>query len=210
MLNDTEVNIDNYLIQKQIYENEKDPSLELGFATFFLNRTNFSGVLNAGPIGGYNQTGTNLITARFNKDDLIKKIEIIAENSSNIAIYNFDILEFIKQVEKRKKKIFTYFDPPYFVKGKKLYTNFLEKEDHLKIFKEITKIKTPWLLTYDNVPAISEIYKEFKQYEFTLSYTVNSIANRKGSELLVASDEQKLKKVSKEIKQKINLHRRRK
>lgn len=210
LLNDTEVNIDNYLIQKQIYENEKNPSLELGFATFFLNRTNFSGVLNAGPIGGYNQTGTNLITARFNKEDLIKKIETVAENSSNIAIYNFDILEFIKQVEKKKKKIFTYFDPPYFVKGKALYTNFLEKEDHLRIYKEISKIKTPWILTYDNVPEIAEIYKDYKQYEFTLSYTVNSIVNRKGSELLVSSDDQKLKNVPKEIKQKINLQRRKK
>lgn len=208
LLNDTEVTIDNYIIQKQIYENEKAPSLQLGFATFFLNRTNFSGVLNAGPIGGYNQTGVNLIDARYNKNALMKKIETIADNSSNIFVYNLDILDFIKQVEKKKKKIFTYFDPPYYVKGKALYTNFLEKEDHLRIAKEISKIRTPWLLTYDNVPEISEIYKNYKQYEFTLSYTVNSIVNRKGSELLVSSDDQKLKKVSKEIKQKINLQRR--
>ena len=65
-------------------------------------------------------------------------------------------------------------------------------------------------MTYDNVPEIAEIYKDYKQYEFTLSYTVNSIVNRKGSELLVSSDDQKLKNVPKEIKQKINLQRRKK
>lgn len=208
LLYDTKINIENYELQKQIYENEKRASLELGFATFFLNRTNFSGVLEAGPIGGYNQTGKYLIDARFNKIDLSKKIQKIAQFSSNIAIFNLDILDFIKQVEKKKRKIFTYFDPPYFVKGKALYTNFLEKEDHLMIYNEIKKIKTPWLLTYDNVPEISDIYKQYKQYEFNLSYTVNSIANRKGSELLVSSDYKKLKEVPVEIKEKLNLRRR--
>lgn len=208
LLYDTKINIENYELQKQIYENEKRASLELGFATFFLNRTNFSGVLEAGPIGGYNQTGKYLIDARFNKIDLSKKIQKIAQFSPNIAIFNLDILDFIKQVEKKKRKIFTYFDPPYFVKGKALYTNFLEKEDHLMIYNEIKKIKTPWLLTYDNVPEISDIYKQYKQYEFNLSYTVNSIANRKGSELLVSSDYKKLKEVPVEIIEKLNLRRR--
>lgn len=208
LLYDTKINIENYELQKQIYENEKRASLELGFATFFLNRTNFSGVLEAGPIGGYNQTGKYLIDARFNKKNLSKKIQKIAQFSPNIAIFNLDILDFIKQVEKKKRKIFTYFDPPYFVKGKALYTNFLEKEDHLMIYNEIKKIKTPWLLTYDNVPEISDIYKQYKQYEFNLSYTVNSIANRKGSELLVSSDYKKLKEVPVEIKEKLNLIRR--
>lgn len=208
LLYDTKINIENYELQKLIYENEKRASLELGFATFFLNRTNFSGVLEAGPIGGYNQTGKYLIDARFNKIDLSKKIQKIAQFSSNISIFNLDILDFIKQVEKKKRKIFTYFDPPYFVKGKALYTNFLEKEDHLMIYNEIKKIKTPWLLTYDNVHEISDIYKQYKQYEFNLSYTVNSIANRKGSELLVLSDYKKLKEVPVEIKEKLNLRRR--
>lgn len=208
LLHDTDINIENYNLQKQIYENEKKSSLELGFATFFLNRTNFSGVLGAGPIGGYNQSGKYLIDARFNKKDLSRKIQKIAQFSSNISVFNLDILDFIKQVEKRRKKIFTYFDPPYFVKGKALYTNFLEKEDHLMIYKEIKEIKTPWLLTYDNVPEISLIYKKYKQYEFNLSYTVNSKANSKGSELLVSSDYEKLKKVPREIKEKLNLRRR--
>ena len=188
LINDTDINIENFTHQKNIYKNEKEYSLELGFATFFLNRTCFSGVLDAGPIGGYKQTGKYLLNARYNRQDLMKRIEQIALLKSNIEIYNDDILDFIKNVENKRERLFTYFDPPYFVKGKALYTNFLDDEDHKKIYKSINKVKTPWLLTYDNVEDISKIYKKYPQYEFNLSYTVNSKVNRIGTELMITSD----------------------
>lgn len=207
LVRDTEANIKNYKLQKKIYENENQSSLELGFATFFLNRTNFSGVLGAGPIGGYAQVGRYLIDARYNRKDLITKIERIAQYNSKIEIYNLDILDFIKQIENKKRKIFTYFDPPYYVKGKALYTNFLNNEDHEKIYNEITKIKTPWIITYDNVKDISNIYQRYAQYEFHLSYTVNSKVNRKGTELLITNDVNKFECVDKSLFEKINLKR---
>lgn len=205
LVKNTGVNIENYNIQKKIYETEKQESLELGFATFFLNRTNFSGVLGAGPIGGYSQTGRFLINARYNSVDLMKKIEQIARFNSKIEIYNLDVLDFIKQNIIKENKVFTYFDPPYFDKGKALYTNFLKKEDHEKIYQAISKLKTPWLITYDNVNAISEIYKKHTQYEFNLSYTVNPKVCRKGTELLIASDISKIENVNHIIREKINL-----
>ena len=156
LIRNTDINIENFIAQKNIYRNETQHSLNLGFATFFLNRTCFSGVLDAGPIGGYNQTGKYLIDARYNRQELMKKIEKIAQFRSNIEIYNLDILDFIKKVENKKEKLFTYFDPPYFIKGKALYTNFLNEEDHKKIYQSIKKLKTPWLLTYDNVDDISK------------------------------------------------------
>ena len=207
LIRNTDINILNFNILKNIYKNEKQYSVELGFATFFLNRTCFSGVLNAGPIGGYKQTGKYLIDARYNRQDLMRKIEQIALFKSNIEIHNLDILDFIKQVENKKEKIFTYFDPPYFVKGKALYTNFLDKEDHKKIFKSINKVKTPWLITYDNVDDIAKIYKRFPQFEFNLSYTVNSKVNRLGTELMITSDVDKFESINKEIYKKFNLKR---
>jgi hypothetical protein len=36
---------------------EEHDDLEVGFATFFLNRTNRSGILNGGIIGGRDQVG---------------------------------------------------------------------------------------------------------------------------------------------------------
>lgn len=205
LLYDTPLNVENYRIQKQIYENETSFSLELGFATFYLNRTSFSGILGAGPIGGYNQTGKYLINARYNKNELSKKIESIAINKARIKIYNKDILDFIKTIESKSFKSFTYFDPPYFIKGKALYTNYLNSEDHKTIYKFIDKIKTPWLLTYDNVPEIAEIYKKYDLYEFNLLYTANSLANRKGTELMFSNDSEKLRGINPQIIKKINL-----
>ncbi len=207
LIRNTDINIENFIAQKNIYRNETQHSLNLGFATFFLNRTCFSGVLDAGPIGGYNQTGKYLIDARYNRQELMKKIEKIAQFRSNIEIYNLDILDFIKKVENKKEKLFTYFDPPYFIKGKALYTNFLNEEDHKKIYQSIKKLKTPWLLTYDNVDDISKIYKKYPQFEFNLSYTVNSKVNRVGTELMITSDVDKIKFINQNICNKINLKR---
>lgn len=207
LIRDTDINIENFIAQKNIYRNETQHSLNLGFATFFLNRTCFSGVLDAGPIGGYNQTGKYLIDARYNRQELMKKIEKIAQFRSNIEIYNLDILDFIKKVENKKENLFTYFDPPYFIKGKALYTNFLNEEDHKKIYQSIKKLKTPWLLTYDNVDDISKIYKKYPQFEFNLSYTVNSKVNRVGTELMITSDVDKIKFINQNICNKINLKR---
>ena len=207
LIHDTDINIENFTHQKSIYKNEKEYSLELGFATFFLNRTCFSGVLDAGPIGGYKQTGKYLLNARYNRQDLMKRIEQIALLKSNIEIYNYGILDFIKNVENKRERLFTYFDPPYFVKGKALYTNFLDDEDHKKIYKSINKVKTPWLLTYDNVEDICKIYKKYPQYEFNLSYTVNSKVNRIGTELMITSDVNKFESINQNIFNKINLKR---
>lgn len=207
LIRDTEINVENFKRQKNIYKNENQYSLELGFATLFLNRTCFSGILEAGPIGGYKQTGKYLINARYNRQDLMQKIEQIAQFKSNIEIHNLDILDFIKQVENKKEKLFTYFDPPYFVKGEALYTNFLDKEDHKKIYRSINKIKTPWLITYDNVDDIANIYKKYPQFEFNLSYTVNSKVNRLGSELMITSDVGKFESINQEIRKKFNLKR---
>lgn len=137
----------------------------------------------------------------------MKKIEKIAQHRSNIEIYNLDILEFITKIENKKEGLFTYFDPPYFIKGKALYTNFLNHEDHKKIYKSINKVKTPWLITYDNVDDISNIYKKYPQFEFNLLYTVNSKVNRIGTELLITSDADKIESINKEIYKKINLKR---
>ena len=75
LIKNTEVTVEEWYRQKNIYNNFNTKySLELGFATFFLNRTNRSGILNAGPIGGYRQNGNYLIDARYNKEKSIEKI----------------------------------------------------------------------------------------------------------------------------------------
>lgn len=202
--------IDEWRKQKQIYDNQnKKYSLELGFATFYLNRTNRSGILAAGPIGGYKQTGNYLMDARYNREVLIKRIKKIAEYKSHIHLYNKDIESFIKNyLPKYQHNAFVYFDPPYYNKGEELYKNFFIHEDHKRISKLIKKLDCYWMVTYDDVDAICELYNDFECKQFDLTY---SVANSgKKSEIMFLSDERlwPSKDELKRKKIKINIRRR--
>lgn len=185
----TPVTAEEWYKQKNIYltKNQKY-SLELGFATFFLNRTNRSGILNeAGPIGGYKQKGTYLIDARFNKKELIQRIQNIATHKKHIFIYNKEVRSFITKIlPKYMNHAFVYFDPPYYSNGKRLYKNFLRHEDHVEIARCISQnVLCDWILTYDDAPQIHDIYSQYQYIarKYNLNY---SVANKgKGTELLI-------------------------
>lgn len=185
----TPVTIEEWRKQKEIYTtfNQKY-SFELGFATFFLNRTNRSGILSAGPIGGYCQSGNYLINARFNKTNLIQRISKISHYRKQIKVYNKDIRRFITQIiVNYQNNSFVYFDPPYYVKGKELYINYFNKNDHIEIRDYIAKhLHCPWIMTYDNEDSISSIYDIYTQRKYNLTY---SLANKgKSSELIIFSN----------------------
>jgi DNA adenine methylase len=187
LIEKTPVNIDEWHRQKNIYlKTNYKYSLELGFAAFFLNRTNRSGILKAGPIGGYDQKGTYLLTARYNKNTLINRIQKIALHKKALFIYNKEIRSFISQViSKYSGNTLIYFDPPYYAHGKRLYKNFLTHNDHIEIADYIKHhVPCDWVLTYDDAPEIRNIYSI---YHYTCrKYTLNySAANKgKGVELI--------------------------
>ena len=112
--------------------------MKLGFSTFFLNRTNYSGILNGGVIGGQQQTGRYKINCRFNKEELIYRIQIIASHKKYIHIKNLDALKLVRDIKHNKNTIF-YFDPPYFIKGPSLYLNHYNNNDHKNVSKEIQR-----------------------------------------------------------------------
>ncbi|MCM1272127.1 MAG: DNA adenine methylase [Clostridium sp.] len=174
LIENTPLNDAEWRKQKNIYITQnKKYSLELGFAAFYLNRTNRSGILSAGPIGGHNQTGNYLIDARFNKDDLIARIKKISKHKQRIHLYNQDAQKFLNGYARRYiKDAFIYFDPPYYHKGKQLYKNYFGHKDHLKIRDIIVKLNCPWMVSYDNVVQIREMYNMYQGYNFDLVYSV--------------------------------------
>lgn len=205
LVRNTPVTVEEWYHQKDIYSTQSNRySLELGFATFFLNRTNRSGILSAGPIGGYQQTGNYLINVRFNKEDLIKRVQKIAKYKSKIHLYNHDIRSFIKSyVPKYLSRAFIYFDPPYYKKGKYLYKNFFDEKDHQDIHDLVVGLECPWMVTYDNAPEIQKIYEELQAWQFDMVYGVaNSGLN---SEILFISDVSLLPEKLDDKKLKINL-----
>ncbi len=186
LIENTPVTVEEWHRQKEVFINNNHKySLELGFSAFFLNRTNRSGILSAGPIGGYDQKGNYLIDARYNKAVLIEKIRVIAKQKKNIFVYNKEVRNFITQViPQYQDNALVYFDPPYYHKGKELYKNFFNAEDHRDIAECIThNVVCNWIITYDDCQQIKDIYPQYIIKQFNLNY---SVANkRKGMELMI-------------------------
>lgn len=149
--------------QRTIYlTQQKKYSYELGFSTFYLNRTNRSGIIKGGVIGGKEQSGKWSMGVRFHREHLIQRIYGISMYKDRIHLYNKDINSFLSNyVPRYSNNSFIYFDPPYYEKGKELYLNFLQHQDHVKIKSRIEQLRiTDWIITYDNCPEILNLYHD--------------------------------------------------
>ncbi len=162
-------------------------SLEHGFATFFLNRTNRSGILKGGVIGGKAQSGEYSLDARFNKENLMRRIERIGKYQDRIHIYNEDAANLLKRVDEMlPQNSLIYLDPPYYVKGQGLYRNYYIHEDHVQIRNALDKLNTKWIVSYDNCSEIKQIYKGYRQEDYALNYS--AYYKMKGSEVMIYCD----------------------
>ena len=188
LIMDTPVNMDIWNAQRAIQrEKETADLLSLGFSTFFLNRTNRSGILSGGVIGGKEQTGEFKIDARYNKRDLIGRIEHVAGYIDLIELTSMDAVALIQRYKRTPAaKTFCYLDPPYYVKGRDLYLNYYSDEDHRKIANAIKRYKGKWIISYDAVDFLKDLYKDYRQKEYYLSYSAGNPA--KGKEIMVYSD----------------------
>lgn len=166
LISDTPISIDEWQRQSQVFKSTQFHSeLEVAFATFYLNRCNRSGILNAGPIGGHSQNGRWRIDARFNRKGLIRRIEKIALFNSRITIYNLDAIEFMEQhilpLSIPNNRLLVYFDPPYYSKSDQLYLNYYTAEDHVKLSEFINgQYGFKWIVSYDDVPQIRQLYSD--------------------------------------------------
>lgn len=167
-----------------------EDQFSLAASFFFLNRTNVSGVLNGGIIGGLNQQGKYKIDARFNKTELIRRIEKISRFSGRIQVTNLDGVNLIEKFLLRKNNTFIYLDPPYYEKGSNLYLNAYKDEDHRRLSRHVKKLLTPWLLSYDNHSFITNLYRPYEKRAYRLQH---STSNKIGDEVLVFSNRLKFK-----------------
>lgn len=181
--------MDEWYLQKEVQQNKSKSTLfDLGFSTFFLNRTNRSGIIKAGVIGGKNQQGNYKMDCRFNKASLIDKIKLIATYKEKITLYNLDTEEIIKTIlPQYDSNTFIYFDPPYYIKGPKLYENYYKNEDHQKLAHLIKQDKAhSWVITYDNTKEIISTYREYRKLTYNINYSAST--KKSGSEVMIFSD----------------------
>jgi DNA adenine methylase len=172
LIESTPVTIDEWHKQREVQKCKTSKIVELGFSTFFLNRTNRSGILKAGVIGGLEQNGNYLLDCRFNKKELLKKIQRIALYKERIKLTKIDAEKFIKvEIKKLPERSLINIDPPYYKQGPGLYCSFYKHEDHENLASAIKQIVQPWMLTYDDVPEIRSLYSDLPSISKSLNYS---------------------------------------
>lgn len=182
----TPVTMDSWRRQQKVLE-QKDSAtqLQLGFAAFFLNRTNRSGILSGGVIGGQKQDAKYKLDARFNKPELISRIRKIAQHRNQVELHSADALELLEDIGPGlERQSLVYLDPPYYNKASQLYRNFYEHSDHIQVSESIRTLQSPWMITYDNCTQISDLYDGEEQCQFALTYSTH-MERPKATELMI-------------------------
>jgi DNA adenine methylase len=173
LIQDTDVTMETRDWAKQVFTESRETSLELAFATFFLNRTNRSGILNGGAIGGVKQDGAWKLDARYNKDGLVQRIRKIARMRSRISLTNLDAVDFLTHTSPIwPSKTLVYLDPPYYEKGRDLYYNFYKHDDHANVaFATHNLRNVRWLVSYDDVEPIHCLYEDTICLRYSIGYS---------------------------------------
>jgi len=178
-----EVSVNNWNYYKDIQRNYWTADItELAKSTLFLNRTNVSGVIKGGVIGGKNQEGKYKMDARFNKRELIERIKEIEKFAHRIHVSNLDGRFFVSIMDGNRLDCLTYLDPPYYKKGSFLYMNSFNDSDHESILHLIKALKMYWIISYDNADFILNLFKEEPKVQYRLSQCTS---NRIGDEIIV-------------------------
>lgn len=188
MIHDRPLTVEEWIVQKEVIRRAcEHDDLSLGFAFFYLNRTNRSGILNGGIIGGKNQNGKWKMDARFNREDLIHRIKKIASLKSRIELSRLDAVDFIRDnAERFGNKTIIYIDPPYFEKGRFLYYDAYKADDHARVADAVTEMNgLNWVVSYDDVRPIHDLYESVSWLQYTLNYSVRNAT--KGREVMFFS-----------------------
>jgi DNA adenine methylase len=187
---ETGVNVRQWHTQRLIQaDKDRAAVVDLGFSTFFLNRTNRSGILDGGVIGGQRQDGKWKINARYNKTNLIERLMRIRKYRARIHVTRLDAEAFIARHTPvlPKKRSLVYLDPPYFKKGRELYMNSYAHADHASVADAvIQKLDRPWIVSYDDVAEIRKLYRGIRRLQYTLRYSAST--TRQGNEVMFIQD----------------------
>ena len=184
LLRDTPVTIDEWLRQRSVYRRGTASRVRRGFAAFYLNRCNRSGIIiDGGPIGGIKQSGAWKIDARFNKKGLESRLARVAEYRERISVSGTDGMELIRRAE--HENAFLSVDPSYYYKGEELYLNSVDTTYHEALAAQMRLLKSPWILTYDDCPETRRIYRGWANIRgFSLRYA--AAERRVDAEILIS------------------------
>ena len=183
------LDLEEWRVHRHICTSPEGQSLaNVGFATFYMNRCNRSGIVNGGPIGGLGQAGEWRLDVRFTKEALIERVLEISRLRERIFVTNLDAVEFLKcKLPKGsgRRNAFVYLDPPYVIKGQRLYMNSYEPGDHGEIARYVRAQKIlPWVMSYDDADLVRRLYASEQIAQLPIHYSLQD--KRGASELVIA------------------------
>ena len=188
------VTMEEWQKQRAVLEDGETADLgDLGFATLFLNRTNRSGIIAGGVIGGKRQQGTWTIAARFNKSEIIQRIKKVGRYRTRIFLSQMDAADFVREsLSSLESESFAFLDPPYIANGKGLYLNEYTSERHIELAAVVAKLQVPWICTYDRAAIDLGLYASHRRIEYGLPYMAQG--RHRGGEVMFLSDDISLPK----------------
>jgi DNA adenine methylase len=178
----TPVTVSEWRRQRALQSERVPDYFDLGFSTFFLNRTSRSGIIGGGMIGGRRQDGPWKLDARFNREELTRRIRKISRFRTRITLTGLDAAEYLAKVLPAVERPFVYLDPPYYHKGPGLYENSYGHDDHAEIAAIAQALESPWIASYDFVPPIEALYSSAPQIKYSLNYSAS--IRQRGSEVM--------------------------
>lgn len=121
------------------------------FKTYFLNRTSYSGIINA-PAWGYAE-GKSSPPQNWHRF-----IQAASQKLKSVAIYSTDFTEIVS-MPAEGNNVLIYLDPPYYhADQKRAYTKPFDIEDHLRVVNALKDCKFNFCLSYDDCPEIRKLY----------------------------------------------------
>ena len=162
--------LENIVPDKTMYktcqEILKDPSdwckEELAWAMLVCNRLSFSGIVRANSMGGKDGT-TEQLLCRWNPKTLEQRIRLIHSMRDRIEVSRIDAVDLIENSAYWDDKATLFIDPPYVMKGKDLYLEYYDEEDHANLAWMIRTLYQGMpgadiVITYDDCPFIRNEY----------------------------------------------------
>lgn len=155
-----------------------------GFMKLAAHQMSYSGFgeMAGGPIGGQGQdTAKYKIGCRWHPENICKKIDYYSALllRSNVILSCQDFTTLFNG----PKVAAVYLDPPYFVAGPAAYKHSFSALDHERLADTLKQTHHKWVLSYDDVPEIRELYSWAKIETIDASYSI--VKPKKVSELLI-------------------------
>jgi DNA adenine methylase len=170
----------------KLRESHPTTDVERAYMSIFFNRCCFSGISTSGPIGGKEQLSKYKVDCRYNfkklKNKILKCNQLLV---NRIFVESQDFSQYEPLV---KNEMVAYIDPPYWKQGKSLYFEFMNEKEHANLATLLSD-RSNWVLSYDDVPEIRNLYSKNNIIDLAARYSINGKKTQwsNKNELLVVS-----------------------